>query len=187
VEFGVGVIPGGGGTKEFALRCSDEFNDGDIRTNTFRNRFLTIGQAKVSTSAYEAFDLGYLRKGVDEVIVSREWQLARAKEACLELADEGYTQPAMRKDITVLGNEALGLVRVGANSMYSGHYISEHDQLISEKLGYVLAGGDLSTPTQVSEQYLLDLERKAFLELCKQKKTLERMQSLVTTGKILRN
>ena len=187
VEFGVGIIPGGAGTKEFALRISDEFRDGDIKMNTFRNRFLTVGQAKVSTSAYEAFDLGYLRTGIDEVIVSRELQLARAKEACLELADAGYTKPVMRKDITVLGQEALGIVLIGANTMKSGHYISEHDQLISEKLGFVLAGGDLSAPTQVSEQYLLDLERKTFLELCTQRKTLERMQSLVKTGKILRN
>jgi 3-hydroxyacyl-CoA dehydrogenase len=187
VEFGVGVIPGGAGTKEFALRCSDEFKDGDIRLNTFRNRFLTIGQAKVSTSAYEAFDLGYLRPGIDEVIVSRDLQLSRAKEACLELSNAGYTQPPMRKDITVLGQEALGIVYVGANSMKSGHYISEHDQLISEKLGFVLAGGDLSGATQVSEKYLLDLERKTFLELCMQRKSLERMQSLVAKGKILRN
>jgi 3-hydroxyacyl-CoA dehydrogenase len=187
VEFGVGVIPGGAGTKEFALRCSDEFKDGDIRLNTFRNRFLTIGQAKVSTSAYEAFDLGYLRPGIDEVIVSRDLQLSRAKEACLELSNAGYTQAPMRKDITVLGQEALGIVYVGANSMKSGHYISEHDQLISEKLGFVLAGGDLSGATQVSEKYLLDLERKTFLELCMQRKSLERMQSLVAKGKILRN
>jgi 3-hydroxyacyl-CoA dehydrogenase len=187
VEFGVGVIPGGGGSKEFALRTSDEFKDGDIRLNTFRNRFLTVGQAKVSTSAYEAFDLGYLRHGIDEVVVSRELQLARAKAAALELADAGYTMPAPRKDITVLGQEALGIVYVGANSMKSGNYISEHDQLISEKLGFVMAGGDLSASTVVSEQYLLDLERKAFLELCMQRKTLERMQSLVTSGKILRN
>lgn len=187
VEFGVGIIPGGAGTKEFALRISDEFRDGDIKMNTFRNRFLTVGQAKVSTSAYEAFDLGYLRNGIDEVVVSRDLQLARAKEACLELADAGYTKPVMRKDITVLGQEALGIVYIGANTMKSGHYISEHDQLISEKLGYVLAGGDISAPTQVSEQYLLDLERKTFLELCTQRKTLERMQSLVKTGKILRN
>ena len=187
VEFGVGVIPGGGGTKEFALRTSDAFREGDIRINTFRDRFLTVGQAKVSTSAYEAFDLGYLRPGIDEVVVSRRLQLSRAKEACLQLADAGYTQPLPRKDITVLGSQALGIVYAGANSMYSGHYISEHDQLISQKLGYVLAGGDLSSPTQVSENYLLDLERKAFLELCAQRKTLERMQSLVTKGKILRN
>lgn len=187
VEFGVGVIPGGGGTKEFALRTSDAYRDGDIRLNTFRNRFLTVGQAKVSTSAEEAFELGYLRRGIDEIIVSRELQLARAKEACLELAHGGYTQPLPRKDITVLGQEALGIVYVGANSMKSGHYISTHDQLISEKLGWVLAGGDLSQPTQVSEEYLLELERKAFLELCTRRETLERMQSLLTTGKILRN
>jgi 3-hydroxyacyl-CoA dehydrogenase len=187
VEFGVGVIPGGGGTKEFAVRCSDELRDGDIRINTFRNRFLTIGQAKVATSAHEAFDLGYLRQGIDEVVTSREHQLLVAREACATLADNGYTQPTPRRDIQVLGQEALGIVYVGANSMMSGNYISTHDQLISEKLGFVLAGGDLSATTMVSEKYLLDLERKAFLELCQQKKTLERMQSLITTGKILRN
>jgi len=187
VEFGVGVIPGGGGTKEFALRLSDSLADGDIRTNRFRERFLTIGQAKVATSAYEAFELGYLREGIDEVVVSRELQLKRAKAAALELAENGYTQPIKRKDIKVLGQEALGLVYVGANSMQAGNYISEHDQLISEKLGYVLAGGELSEITEVSEDYLLSLERKAFVELCMKKKTLERLQSMVTKGKVLRN
>ena len=187
VEFGVGVIPGGGGTKEFALRLSDSLADGDIRTNRFRERFLTIGQAKVATSAYEAFELGYLRAGIDEVVVSRELQLKRAKAAALELAENGYTQPIKRKDIKVLGQEALGLVYVGANSMQAGNYISEHDQLISEKLGYVLAGGELSEITEVSEDYLLSLERKAFVELCMKKKTLERLQSMVTKGKVLRN
>jgi 3-hydroxyacyl-CoA dehydrogenase len=187
VEFGVGVIPGGGGTKEFALRASDEYREGDIRLNVLRNRFLTIGQAKVSTSAHEAFDLGYLRTGIDEVVVSREHQLNRAKAAALALADAGYTKPVMRKDIRVLGKEGMGIVYVGANSMLSGNYISEHDRLISEKLGFVLCGGELSEITEVSEQYLLDLERRAFLELCSQRKTLERMQSLVKSGKILRN
>jgi 3-hydroxyacyl-CoA dehydrogenase len=187
VEFGVGVIPGGGGTKEFAVRTSDEFREGDMRINTLRNRFLTVGQAKVSTSAHEAFDLGYLREGMDEVIVSRERQIAYAKEVCLQMANKGYSRPAPRNDIKVLGNEGLGIVYVGANSMLSGNYISEHDQLISQKLGYVLCGGDLSAPTEVSEQYLLDLERRAFLELCSERKTLERMQSLIAKGKILRN
>ena len=187
VEFGVGVIPGGGGTKEFALRLSDEMKDGDIRINTFRNRFLTIGQAKVSTSAYEAFELGYLRKGLDEVVVNRDDQLAYAKNAALSLFNKGYTKPIKRKDVKVLGKEALGIVNVGANSMKSGHYISTHDQLISEKLGFVLAGGDLSEITEVSEDYLLGLERKAFLELCMERKTLERLQSMVQKGKILRN
>ena len=87
----------------------------------------------------------------------------------------------------VLGNEGLGLVYAGANSMKSGHYISEHDALISEKLGYVMAGGDLSQPTKVNERYLLDMERRAFLELCMERKTLERLQSILTTGKVLRN
>ena len=187
VEFGVGLIPGGGGTKEFALRLSDELKDGDIDLNRFRDRFLTIGQAKVSTSAHEAFDLGYLRKGIDEVVVSRARLLSEAKNACLNLANDGYTQPAPRKDIRVLGKQALGLAYLGANSMLSGHYISEHDAKISQKLAYVLCGGDLSSPTLVSEQYLLDLEREAFLSLCGEKKTLERLQSILTGGKILRN
>lgn len=187
VEFGVGLIPGGGGTKEFALRLSDELNSGDMRINLFREKFLTVGQAKVSTSAHEAFELGYLRKGTDEVITSRANQIAHAKEACLKLANKGYIQKAKRKDIKVLGKEGLGIVYVGADSMKSGNYMSEHDLVISEKLGYVLCGGDLSQITEVSEQYLLDLERKAFLELCSQKKTLERLQSLLQKGKILRN
>ncbi len=187
VEFGVGLIPGGGGTKEFAVRLSDELQEGDIELNNFRDRFLTIGQAKVATSAYEAFDLGYLRKGKDIVVVSRNRLLTEAKANCIELAEQGYTQPSKRKDIRVLGKQALGLAYLGANSMMSGHYISEHDVKISQKLAYVLCGGDLSSPTLVSEQYLLDLEREAFLSLCGEKKTLERLQSIITGGKILRN
>lgn len=188
VEFGVGVIPGGGGTKEFAVRLSDRLMDGDVRTNAFQDRFLTIGQAKVSTSAYEAFDLGYLRPGVDEVIVNRAEQLAYAKKAALLMVEKGYSRPAPRNDIKVMGAEALGLVYVGADSFTVAGYMSEHDKLIAEKLGYVIAGGDISQPlTEVSEKYLLELERKAFVELCMQRKTLERMQSLITKGKILRN
>jgi 3-hydroxyacyl-CoA dehydrogenase len=187
VEFGIGVIPAGAGTKEFAKRLSDELMAGDIKINRLRERFLTIGQAKVSTSAYEAFDLGYLREGLDEVVVSRDYQLARAKASCLELANNGYVAPKRGKNITVVGQEGLGIVYVGANTMLSGKYISEHDAFISEKLGYVLCGGDLSENTLVSEQYLLDLERKAFVELCMQRKTLERIESLVKYGKILIN
>jgi 3-hydroxyacyl-CoA dehydrogenase len=187
VEFGVGVIPGGGGTKEFAKRLSDELKDGDIKINRMRERFLTIGQAKVSTSAFEAFDLGYLRYGTDEVVVSREHQLARAKAAALELAEKGYVAPKREKNITVMGQEGLGIVYVGANSMLSGNYMSDHDRVISEKLGYVLCGGDLSENTEVSEQYLLDLERRAFVELCAERKTLERLESIIKYGKILRN
>lgn len=187
VEFGVGLIPGGGGTKEFALRNADELKTGDMRINNLRNRFLTVGQAQVATSAYEAFEMGYYRPGIDEVIVSRAHQIAYAKDCALDLANKGYQQPAKRKDVKVFGQEGLGIVYVGADSMHAGKYISEHDKLISEKLGFVMCGGDLSAPTEVSEQYLLDLERKAFLELCAERKTLERLQSLLQTGKILRN
>ncbi len=187
VEFGVGLIPGGGGTKEFAKRLSEELYAGDIKINKMRERFLTIGQAQVATSAYEAFDLGYLREGTDEVVVSRDHQLLRAKEACLALHNKGYVAPKREKNITVMGQEGLGIVYVGANSMLSGSYISEHDALISEKLGFVLCGGDLSENTKVSEQYVLDLERKAFVELCAERKTLERLESMVKKGKILRN
>ncbi|MCH2225325.1 MAG: enoyl-CoA hydratase/isomerase family protein, partial [Crocinitomicaceae bacterium] len=187
VEFGVGLIPGGGGSKEFTKRLSEELHTGDIKINRLRERFLTIGQAKVSTSAYEAFDLGYLREGQDEVVISREHQLTRAKEACIAMIQEGYIAPKREKNITILGQEGLGIVYVGANSMLSGNYMSEHDGVISEKLGFVLCGGDISENTKVSEQYLLDLERKAFLELCTERKTLERLESIVKSGKVLRN
>jgi 3-hydroxyacyl-CoA dehydrogenase len=187
VEFGVGVIPGGGGTKEFAKRLSDELKEGDIKINRLRERFLTIGQAKVSTSAYEAFDLGYLRQGTDEIVLSREYQLTHAKAAALELANKGYVAPKRDKNIRVMGQEGLGIVYVGAHSMLSGNYMSEHDRVISEKLGYVLCGGDLSENTMVSEQYLLDLERKAFVELCSKRKTMERLESILKYGKVLRN
>lgn len=187
VEFGVGLIPGGGGSKEFALRISDSLREGDIEVNVLRDKFLTIGQAKVSTSAHEAYDLGILRPGTDEVSLNRSRLLKDAKNAAIELAEAGYVQPVQRKNIKVLGKSGLGMVYAGANSMYAGHYISEHDQLISRKLGYVLCGGDLSQPGFVSEQYLLDLEREAFLSLCGERKTLERIQAILTTGKPLRN
>jgi len=188
VEFGVGLIPGGGGVKEFALRLSDELKEGDVRTNAFLQRYLSIGQAKVSTSAYEAFDLGYLRNGIDEVVVSRSHQLAYAKKVALNMVEKGYTRPVERTDVKVMGREALGMVYVGADGFTTAEYMSEHDKLIAEKLGYVMAGGEISqSMTEVSEQYLLNLERKAFLELCMQRKTLERMQSLIVSGKILRN
>lgn len=187
VEAGVGLIPGGGGTKEMTLRLSDALHEGDIELNMLREKFLTIGMAKVSTSAHEAFDLGYLRRGRDEITMNYSRLLEDAKAAAIRLAEEGYTQPAVRKDIKVLGKQGLGLIYVGADSMLSGNYISEHDKKISWKLGYVMCGGNLSAPTTVSEQYLLDLEREAFLSLCAEKKTLERMQSILTGGKVLRN
>ncbi len=141
----------------------------------------------MATSGEEGFELGYLRRGQDEVVISRDHQLLVAKEAVLKLSEQGYVQPKPRQDIKVLGQEGLGVVYAGANSMRSGNYISDHDQKISEKLGYVMCGGDLSEITEVSEDHLLNLERKAFLELCGETKTLKRMESIVKTGKPLRN
>lgn len=187
VEIGAGVIPGGGGTKEFALRISDATFEGDIELPALKEAFLTIGMAKVSTSAAEAIDLGYYVKGRDQFVLNQNRQITEAKKAAIELSSSGYTRPVERKDIRVLGRQGLGMVYAGANTMYSGKYISKHDKLISEKLGYVLCGGDLTSKTKVSEQYLLDLERQAFLSLLGEKKTLERIQSLLTTGKTLRN
>ncbi|WP_392348176.1 3-hydroxyacyl-CoA dehydrogenase/enoyl-CoA hydratase family protein [uncultured Polaribacter sp.] len=187
VEFGVGVIPGGGGSKEMALRASDSFSKGDVELNILQENFLTIGMAKVSTSGYEAFDLGLLQKGKDVIVVNKERQIATAKAHAKLMAESGYTQPVTRKDVKVLGKQALGMFLVGTDSMKDSKYISAHDMKIANKLAYVMAGGDLSEPTMVSEQYLLDLEREAFLSLCTERKTLERIQNMLKTGKPLRN
>lgn len=187
VEFGVGVIPGGGGSKEMALRAADTFRKNDVELNVLQEYFLAIGMAKVATSAYEAYDFGVLQKGKDIVIVDGKRQLSVAKQEALLLAQRGYTKPQQRTDIKVLGKQALGMFLVGTDSMEAGHYISEHDQKIANKLAYVMAGGDLSQATLVSERYLLDIEREAFLSLCAERKTLERIQHMLKTGKPLRN
>lgn len=187
VEFGVGVIPGGGGTKELTLRASDSYKKNDVELNSLQEYFLTIAMAKVSTSAYEAFDTGILQKGKDLVVVNRDRQIATAKAHAKLMAEAGYTKPIERTDIKVLGKQALGMFLVGTDSMQAGHYISEHDKKIANKLAYVMAGGDLSEPNYVSERYLLDLEREAFLSLCTERKTLERIQHMLKKGKPLRN
>ncbi len=187
VEFGVGVIPGGGGTKEMTVRASDTFQKDDVELNRLREHFLAIGMAKVSTSAYEAYDLNLLQKGKDIVVVNPERQLAIAKKHALLMAENGYTKPIHRTDIKVLGKQALGAFLVGTDQMKAGNYISEHDQKIANKLAYVMAGGDLSENQTVSEQYLLDLEREAFLSLTGERKTLERLQHMLKKGKPLRN
>jgi len=187
VEFGVGVIPGGGGSKEMALRASDLFHKGDVQLNVLQEHFLTIGMAKVATSGYEAFDLGLLQKGKDVIVVNKERQIAQAKQHALLMAEAGYSQPPARKDVLVLGKQALGMFLVGTDSMQASHYISDHDKKIANKLAYVMAGGDLSEPTKVTEQYLLDIEREAFLSLTTERKTLERIQHMLKTGKPLRN
>ncbi|RFN57836.1 3-hydroxyacyl-CoA dehydrogenase/enoyl-CoA hydratase family protein [Marixanthomonas ophiurae] len=187
VEFGVGVIPGGGGSKEMTVRAQDLFQKGDVELNTLREHFLTIGMAKVSTSAYEAFDTNILKKGKDIIVVNKNRRIAAAKEVARMMADQGYTKPIERNDIKVLGKQALGAFLVGTDQMQAGKYISEHDKKIANKLAWVMAGGDLSEPQQVSEQYLLDLEREAFLSLCGERKTLERLQHMIQKNKPLRN
>lgn len=187
VELGVGVIPGGGGSKEFALRGADEMHAGEPENITLQNRFLTIATAKVATSAYEAFSLGMYRKGLDEVVMNQDRRVAEAKRSVIDLYDGGYTMPVQRTDIKVLGRSALGALLAGIHAMEQGQYATEHDAKVARKLAYVMCGGDLSEPTLVSEQYLLNLEREAFLSLCGERKTLERLQSVIKTGKPIRN
>ncbi len=187
VELGVGLIPGGGGTKEFTLRASDDMHKDEPETITLKDRFLNIATAKVATSAFEAFEIGIYRKGLDEVVMNVDRRLVEAKRSVIELSDSGYSMPLQRKDIKVMGRTALGALYSGIHGMWRANYATEHDMLVAKKLAYVMCGGDLSEPTEVSEQYLLDLEREAFLSLCGERKTLERIQSVLKGGKPLRN
>jgi 3-hydroxyacyl-CoA dehydrogenase len=186
VEVGVGLIPGGGGTKEFALRASDAFFEGDVQIPTLIDKFRNIALANVATSAPQAFDYGYLLPEKDEVVINTQRNIAEAKAKVLELA-EGYTQPLQREDITVLGRGGLAALYAAANELRLGNYASEHDIKIAHKVAWVLCGGDLTGQQQVSEQYLLDVEREAFLSLCGEQKTLERVQHMLQTNKPLRN
>ncbi len=186
VEFGVGIIPGGAGTKEMTKRVSDLWVKDDVQLNRLRDAFINIAMAKVATSAHEAFDLGFYQKGKDIVVVNAERQIATAKRYAIQMLEDGYTQPAPQK-VRVLGQQALGMFMVGTDSLEKGKYASEHDKKIANKLGYIMAGGDLSEPTYVSEQYLLDLEREAILSLLTERKTLERIEHTLKTGKPLRN
>lgn len=187
VEVGVGLIPGGGGTKEFALRASDAYFNGDPQIPTIADKFQMIATAKVATSAAEAFNYGILDKKKDVIVLNTDRHMAVAKERALELYNAGYTQPVMRDDVEVLGRTGMAALYAGAAAFRVGNYASEHDEKIARKIAYVLCGGDLTSATKVTEQYLLDLEREAFLSLCGEKKTLERIQSILTKGKPLRN
>ncbi|NTS40256.1 3-hydroxyacyl-CoA dehydrogenase [Flavisolibacter sp. BT320] len=187
VELGVGLIPGGGGTKEFVLRASDEMHEDEPETITLKNRFLTIATAKVATSAHEAYQLGIYRKGLDEVVMNGDRRVQEAKKSVIELYDSGYVTPVQRKDVKALGRGALGALYSGINGMWKAGYATEHDALVARKLAYVMCGGDLSEASLVSEQYLLDLEREAFLSLCGERKTQERIQSVLKGGKPIRN
>lgn len=186
VEVGVGLIPGGGGTKELTKRVSDSFQEGDVELNALQNSFMNIATAKVALSAEEAREMGILREK-DRVSVNRDRQIADAKSAVVELAEAGYTMPLQAKNIRVQGRTGMALFMAGINGMRMGNYITDHDMKIARWIANVMCGGDLTSPQEVSEQYLLDLEREAFLSLTGEKKTLERIQSILTGGKPLRN
>jgi len=186
VEAGIGVLPGGGGTKEYALRASDLFFEGDVQIPTLIEKFKAVAMASVATSAWEGFRNGSLIRGRDEVVLNKDRAIARARQKVLQLADN-YTQPIIRKDITVLGRSGLAALYLAANELKLGHFASEHDIKIAQKIAFVLCGGDLSGPQQVSEQYLLDVEREAFLSLCGEPKTQERIQYMLQHNKPLRN
>jgi len=187
VEVGAGLIPGGGGCKEMALRASKKFRKNDVELNVLQEYFLNIGMAKTSTSAHEAIDLGYLEPNNDTIVMNRNHQISIAKKHAILMSDYGYLPPCKEKNIKVLGKQALGMFMVGSDTMKAGKYISDHDKKIANKIAYVISGGDLSQATFVDEQYLLDLEREAFLSLCSERKTLERIQHILKTGKPLRN
>ena len=186
VEIGVGLIPAGGGTKERTKRVSDAFEEGDVELNALQNAFMTIATAKVSLSAAEARRMKILRES-DRISVNVDRQLADAKAAVLDMAAAGYTMPIQANDIKVQGRAGLALFLAGIHGMREGNYITDHDAKIAGKIAHVMCGGDLTSPQQVSEQYLLDLEREAFVSLCGERKTLERIQAVITGGKPLRN
>ena len=147
---------------------------------------MNIATAKVATSAEEAREMHILRPQ-DRITINPNRQIADAKMAAIELAETGYTKPVQKKNIKVQGKGGLALFFAGINGMKMGNYISDHDELIARKIANVMCGGDLSSPSEVSEQYLLDLEREAFLSLCGERKTLERIQAILNGGKPLRN
>jgi 3-hydroxyacyl-CoA dehydrogenase len=189
VEVGVGIIPAGGGTKEMLLRALDSIPAGMDDADPFpfiKRAFETIALAKVSTSAEEAKGHGYLREE-DSISMNADRLIADAKQEVLALARVGYTPPTQRTDILAMGLPALATLKLGIHQMLRGGFISEHDALIGEKLARILTGGDLNHETRVGEQYLLDLEREAFLSLCGTRKTQERMAHTLKTGKSLRN
>ena len=186
VEVGVGLIPGGGGSKEFALRVSDGFYEGDVKMPMLIDHFKSIVTAAVSTSASEAFDLHYLLENRDAISYNVQRNIGLAKEKVLELAKD-YIPPSPREDIEVLGRSGLGVLHSAINEYRLGKFMSEYDEVIARKLAYVMCGGDLTSPQQVSEQYLLDIEREAFMSLLGNQKTLERIQYLLMNNKPLRN
>jgi 3-hydroxyacyl-CoA dehydrogenase len=189
VEVGVGIIPAGGGTKEMLVRAMDSIPQNVTDADPFpfvKRAFETIALARVATSAEEARTLGFLNED-DAVSMNTDRLIADAKQEVLALASTGYVAPRPRTDIPALGLAALYTLKLGIHQMKRGGFISDHDALIGEKLARILTGGDLNHPTRVSEQYLLDLEREAFLSLAGERKTQERIAHMLKSGKPLRN
>ena len=186
VEVGVGLLPAGGGTKEFALRASESFFEGDVKIPTLIDYFKTIATANVATSAHQAFDLHYLNPERDFVCYNAPQNIAMAKEKVIELA-KNYIAPSVKSDIQVLGRNGLSVLYSAINEFRLGEYMSDYDVEIAKKVAYVICGGDLTGTQYVSEQYLLDLEREAFVSLLGNQKTLDRIQYLLMNNKPLRN
>ena len=186
VELGAGLVPAGGGTKEAVLRLSESYKKGDPEFNALMTWFMNIASAKVSTSAEEGIDLGFIQVS-DATTSNRKLLLKDAKEKALSLASSGYVQPSPNKNIKVHGRSAIAMFNAGIETMKQGGYITEYDQVIAKKLAYIMCGGDLTQETFVSEQYLLDLEREAMISLCGEQKTIERMHSILFKRKPLRN
>jgi len=186
VEVGAGVIPAGGGCKELYLRNLEHWTGTDNLLPVLQQTFEAIGMAKVATSAVEARGLRFLRDS-DGITMNPDRLIADAKQTVLSMVREGWQPGLPRTDIPVMGRAGKAVLEVVLFNMMGGRYISEHDRKIGLKLGHILCGGDLTGTQKVSEQYLLDLEREAFLSLLGERKTLERIQSLLQTGKPLRN
>jgi 3-hydroxyacyl-CoA dehydrogenase len=186
VEVGVGLIPAGGGTKEMLMRTVARAGAGGDPTAALRPVFETVGLGKVSTSAAEARTLGFLRD-VDSITMNRERVIADAKARALARVAEGYMPPRPGLSIAVGGAETMAVLSLGVHLAHRAGRLSDHDALIGRKLAWVLSGGDVPHRTTVTETYLLDLEREAFLSLCGEPKTLERIGHTLKTGKSLRN
>ena len=193
VEVGAGLIPAGGGTKELYIRNTEHLFEvprrglypRQIELMPFIARaFETIAMAKVSTSGPEAIKLGYLRP-TDKMTVNRDYLIQDAKNTVIAMNLEGYTPPRPKDDIRVAGRDSFAMIKLALWTMRKSGYILDHDVTVSEKVGYVLCGGDVTENTIVTEQYLLDLEREAFLSLCGHPKTQARIQHLLSTGKPL--
>lgn len=186
VELGAGLIPAGGGTKELVMRTASQYQKGDPEFNKLMESFMNIASAKVSTSAKEAVEMGYITKK-DKQTTNRKNLLKDAKNTVLNMLSYGYIKPTINKKIKVHGRSALAMFNAGVETMKQGKYISEYDQKLAQKLAYIMCGGDLTQECLVEEQYLLDLEREAFVSLCGEQKTLERMHSILFKRKPLRN